>query len=126
LDAVPGPISDFEENDAQDEEDDDMDEDEDEEDAFLQQRMPEQHPAIRTTIQLMGMHRWWEIFIFSVFAHIHLELMDGDRPYLDLNPHYQRNVVWTRKAKIMLIDSMFGGFFVPPVWSPRLSREQAC
>jgi len=52
---VPGPISDFEENDARDYEDDDED-DEDEEDGFLQQRMPEQHPAIRTTIQLMGMH----------------------------------------------------------------------
>lgn len=41
--------------------------------------------------------------------------MSGERPYLDLNPHYQRNVVWTRKAKQMLIDSMFEGFFVPPV-----------
>ena len=57
MDSVPQPISDFEENDAQDDEDDDMDEDEDEEDAFLQQRMPEQHPAIRTTIQLMGMYQ---------------------------------------------------------------------
>jgi len=57
----------------------------------------------------------------GIFADIDIELMDGDRPYLDLNPHYQRNVVWTRKAKIMLIDSMFGGFFVPPVWCPRLS-----
>jgi len=55
IDSVPGPISDFEENDARDYEDDDED-DEDEEDGFLQQRMPEQHPAIRTTIQLMGMH----------------------------------------------------------------------
>ena len=41
--------------------------------------------------------------------------MSGERPYLDLNPHYQRNVVWTRKAKQMLIDSMFEGFFIPPV-----------
>lgn len=59
--------------------------------------------------------------MFSMFADIEIELMDGDRPYLDLNPHYQRNVVWTRKAKIMLIDSMFGGFFVPPVWPRGLS-----
>ena len=43
------------------------------------------------------------------------DLMSGERPYLDLNPHYQRNVVWTRKAKQMLIDSMFEGFFIPPV-----------
>ena len=44
-----------------------------------------------------------------------IDLMSGERPYLDLNPHYQRNVVWTRKAKQMLIDSMFEGFFIPPV-----------
>lgn len=82
----------------EEEEIDDFDEDEDEEneDGFHNQRMPEQHPAVRTTVQLM-------------------ELMDGDRPYLDLNPHYQRDVVWTRNAKQMLIDSMFHGFFIPPV-----------
>lgn len=57
MDSASQPISDSEENDAQNDEDDDMDEDEDEEDPFLQQRMPEQHPAIRTTIQLMGIHQ---------------------------------------------------------------------
>lgn len=45
--------SDYEENTPQDDEDDEMEED-DEDDMFLQQRMPEQHPAIRTTVQLMG------------------------------------------------------------------------
>ena len=54
MDFVQGPTYDNEEDDAQDDGDDDIDEDEDEEDEFFQQRMPEQHPAIRTTIQLMG------------------------------------------------------------------------
>ena len=50
--------------------------------------------------------------------------MSGDKPYLDLNPHYQRNVVWTRKAKQMLIDSMFKGFLIPPVRvNPSLSSR---
>ena len=52
-----GQVSDYEGNDVQDGEDDDIEDDEgeeDEEDEFFQQRMPEQHPAIRTTVQLMG------------------------------------------------------------------------
>ena len=48
-------ISDYEENGAQDDGDQDMSDDDDDEDPFAQQRMPEQHPAIRTTVQLMGM-----------------------------------------------------------------------
>ena len=110
-------VSDYEEND-QDGEEDDIEDDEveeDEEDEFFQQRMPEQHPAIRTTVQLMGNSPISHSFIWACRLIHTAELMDGDRPYLDLNPHYQRNVVWTRKAKQMLIDSMFGGFFVPPV-----------
>ncbi|MCJ1467216.1 hypothetical protein MMC07_005839 [Pseudocyphellaria aurata] len=41
------------------------------------------------------------------------ELMNG--PYLDLAPHYQRGVVWTRKAMRLLIDSMWKGYYIPPV-----------
>lgn len=36
-------------------------------------------------------------------------------PYLDLAPHYQRGVVWTRKAMRLLIDSMWKGYYIPPV-----------
>ncbi|MCJ1260431.1 hypothetical protein MMC22_000292 [Lobaria immixta] len=42
-----------------------------------------------------------------------IELMNG--PYLDLAPHYQRGVVWTRKAMGLLIDSMWKGYYIPPV-----------
>lgn len=41
------------------------------------------------------------------------ELMNG--PYLDLAPHYQRGVVWPRKAMRLLIDSMWKGYYIPPV-----------
>ena len=37
-----------------DDDDGDDDEDEENEDGFHDQRMPEQHPAVRTTVQLMG------------------------------------------------------------------------
>ncbi|KAH7920066.1 hypothetical protein BV22DRAFT_1040298 [Leucogyrophana mollusca] len=34
---------------------------------------------------------------------------------IDLNPVYQRGVVWPERKQIGLIDSMFRNFFVPPV-----------
>lgn len=36
-------------------------------------------------------------------------------PYLDLSPHYQRDVVWTRGAMRLLIDSIWTGYYIPPV-----------
>ena len=42
-----------------------------------------------------------------------LELMNSK--YLDLNPHYQRDIVWSRSAMSHLIDSMLKGYYVPPV-----------
>ena len=42
-----------------------------------------------------------------------LELMNSE--YLDLDPHYQRGIVWARPAMSHLIDSMFKGYYVPPV-----------
>lgn len=44
-----------------------------------------------------------------------VELMNG--PYLDLAPHYQRGVVWNQKAMRLLIDSMWKGYYIPPVRS---------
>lgn len=44
-------------------------------------------------------------------------------PYLDLAPHYQRNVVWTRKAMCLLIDSMWRGYYIPPVGILTIGRE---
>lgn len=82
------------------------------------QRMPPQHPATRTCFQLMGNCSLSLTIHHSWLTCPCIELLiekPGEKPYLDLNPHYQRNVVWTRKAKQMLIDSMFEGFFIPPV-----------
>lgn len=42
-----------------------------------------------------------------------LDLMNG--PYLDLAPHYQRDVVWTSRAMAHLIDSLWKGYYIPPV-----------
>lgn len=36
-------------------------------------------------------------------------------PYLDLAPHYQRDVVWTSRAMAHLIDSLWKGYYIPPV-----------
>lgn len=44
-------------------------------------------------------------------------------PYLDLAPHYQRDVVWSRKAMRLLIDSMRNGYYIPPVCSMHLWAE---
>ncbi|KAH0827513.1 hypothetical protein J3R83DRAFT_4226 [Lanmaoa asiatica] len=35
--------------------------------------------------------------------------------YIDLNPSYQRDVVWPESKQIGLIDSIFRNFYVPPV-----------
>lgn len=114
VDYVQGPR--YDDGDENDDDDEEMAEDYgSDEDDFCKQRMPEQHPAIRTTVQLYGISPS-NFYDETPSATDSLaELMDGDRPFLDLNPHYQRNVVWPRKAKKMLIDSMFEGFFVPPV-----------
>ncbi|KAJ7180176.1 hypothetical protein C8R43DRAFT_1117504 [Mycena crocata] len=34
---------------------------------------------------------------------------------IDLNPPYQRDIVWTAAKQAMLIDSLFRGFYIPPV-----------
>ena len=109
----PEPVTDDEaQDDFEDQDDDDAGDDE----FSRSQRMPPQNPATRTCFQLMGKMPFPS---FTLPARTSLilgtELMNGDPPYLDLNPHYQRNVVWTRKAKQLLIDSMFEGFYIPPV-----------
>ncbi|THH32294.1 hypothetical protein EUX98_g1899 [Antrodiella citrinella] len=43
---------------------------------------------------------------------LHDAVMDGD---IDLNPAYQREVVWTDDKKTMLLDSIFRNFYVPPI-----------
>ncbi|KAH7888574.1 hypothetical protein F5I97DRAFT_1803315 [Phlebopus sp. FC_14] len=35
--------------------------------------------------------------------------------YIDLNPSYQRDVVWPESKQIGLIDSIFRNFYVPPI-----------
>ncbi|KAG9316365.1 hypothetical protein JVU11DRAFT_2398 [Chiua virens] len=35
--------------------------------------------------------------------------------YIDLNPSYQRDIVWPESKQIGLIDSIFRNFYVPPV-----------
>jgi uncharacterized protein with ParB-like and HNH nuclease domain len=45
-------------------------------------------------------------------------------PYLDLAPHYQRDVVWSRKAMSLLIDSMLKGYYIPPVGVRNKSEVQ--
>jgi len=34
---------------------------------------------------------------------------------IDLNPEYQRDIVWNPKKQSMLIDSMYRGIYIPPV-----------
>lgn len=38
--------------------------------------------------------------------------MDGT---VDLNPEYQRGVVWSLSKQVALIDSIFKHYYVPPV-----------
>jgi len=35
--------------------------------------------------------------------------------YIDLNPPYQRDVVWTQAKQTQLIDSIYRNFYVPPI-----------
>jgi hypothetical protein len=35
--------------------------------------------------------------------------------FIDLNPIYQRDVVWSETKQIGLIDSIFRNFYIPPV-----------
>ena len=44
----------------------------------------------------------------------HLKLLLQSE-YMDLNPHYQRNVVWRRRNMIKLIDSLWKRYYIPPV-----------
>lgn len=39
----------------------------------------------------------------------------AESQYMDLSPHYQRNVVWRRPNMIKLIDSLWKRYYVPPV-----------
>ncbi|KAH8105329.1 hypothetical protein BXZ70DRAFT_1004839 [Cristinia sonorae] len=43
---------------------------------------------------------------------LHDQVMAGD---IDLNPEYQRDVVWPETKQTGLIDSLFRNFYVPPV-----------
>ncbi|KAF8205051.1 hypothetical protein BJ912DRAFT_20715 [Pholiota molesta] len=43
---------------------------------------------------------------------LHLMIHNGA---IDLNPVYQRDVVWTEAKQVGLIDSLFRNFFIPPV-----------
>ena len=42
------------------------------------------------------------------------ELVKDDR-YMNINPEYQREVVWTEQRMIHLIDSLFNNYYVPPL-----------
>ncbi|KAF2499427.1 hypothetical protein BU16DRAFT_578999 [Lophium mytilinum] len=42
-----------------------------------------------------------------------IALVDG--PYLDLEPDYQRGVVWSEERMVKLIDSLMENYYVPPV-----------
>lgn len=75
-------------------------------------KMPPYEHAKRKLSHLVGRLRGWKK-LYSPNLPIE-ELMNG--PYLDLAPHYQRGVVWTRKAMRLLIDSMWKGYYIPPVW----------
>ncbi|KAF8135707.1 hypothetical protein EV363DRAFT_1212435 [Boletus edulis] len=45
-------------------------------------------------------------------AELHSFIHEG---YIDLNPSYQRDVVWPESKQIGLVDSIFRNFYVPPV-----------
>ncbi|TFK75833.1 hypothetical protein BDN72DRAFT_831277 [Pluteus cervinus] len=49
--------------------------------------------------------------IFST-AQLHELIHDG---VIDLNPPYQRDVVWPESKQVGLIDSVFRNFYIPPV-----------
>ena len=42
------------------------------------------------------------------------ELVKDDR-YMNINPEYQREVVWTEQRMVHLIDSLFNNYYVPPL-----------
>src|SRR5579871_5898735 len=43
-----------------------------------------------------------------------IELLKDER-YMNVNPDYQREVVWNDKRQVDLIDSFFNNYYVPPV-----------
>lgn len=44
------------------------------------------------------------------------QLMDLlETPYLDLNPEYQRDVVWNKTRMTGLINSLFEDYYIPPI-----------
>ncbi|EJU04163.1 hypothetical protein DACRYDRAFT_63803 [Dacryopinax primogenitus] len=45
-------------------------------------------------------------------SDLHALIHDG---FIDLEPEYQRDVVWPEKKQIMLIDSMLNNFYIPAV-----------
>lgn len=46
-----------------------------------------------------------------------------DPPSIDLDPLFQRDFVWQKPAVMLLIDSLFRNFFIPPVIFNRLVRD---
>lgn len=45
-------------------------------------------------------------------AQLHAQIHEGQ---IDLNPPYQRDVVWSTSKQMEIIDSLFHNFYVPPV-----------
>lgn len=43
---------------------------------------------------------------------------------IDLNPAYQRDVVWTEDKQSALIDSLFRNFYIPPIILARRSNDE--
>lgn len=43
---------------------------------------------------------------------LHASIHEGD---IDLNPSYQRDVVWTEQKQIKLLDSIYRNYYVPPI-----------
>lgn len=74
--------------------------------------MPPYEHAKRQLSQLFGGYHLGNITQEPMLKK-NAELMNGQ--YLDLEPHYQRGVVWSRRAMRLLIDSMWKGYYIPPV-----------
>ena len=51
----------------------------------------------------------------SIYRSLHLVKLLLQSNFMDLNPHYQRNVVWRRRNMIKLIDSLWKRYYIPPV-----------
>lgn len=111
-------IDDDDDDDDDDEEEGEYEDDEEEDEGVFKSRlkMPPYEHAKRKLSQLTGMSLAFSDVIFLAGSY-QLDLMNG--PYLDLAPHYQRDVVWTSRAMTHLIDSLWKGYYIPPVNSLR-------